>query len=89
METTTGHHFSVEKAIEMYWMLRRRGQSGLLARLSVEACYVAPTPQLRHALHTLLGKYDELPATTAPSRVRQIADAFGCNESTQKLNQQQ
>lgn len=81
METTTGNQFSVEKAIEMYWLLRRRGQSGLLARLSVEACYIAPTAQQRHALHTLLGKYDELPNNRVPNHLRHIADAAGCSES--------
>ncbi len=81
MDTTTSSSFSIEKAVEMYWSLRRHGQSGVLARLSVEARYIAPTPQQRHALRAMLGKYDELSGAAAQNPARQIADAVGCSES--------
>jgi hypothetical protein len=49
---------SVAQGLAMYWRLRSRGQSGLLARLSVEARVAELTTQERQQLHQLLCQYE-------------------------------
>jgi hypothetical protein len=50
---------SIERAIAMYWRLRQRGQTSLLARLSVEAqSFNLTTAQCRE-LHKLLCQYEK------------------------------
>jgi hypothetical protein len=54
MPTKTGSEFSVADALGLYWRLRARGQSRVLARLSVEAqCGDLPLQQRRRVSRML------------------------------------
>jgi hypothetical protein len=57
---------SVARGLAIYWRLRNRGQSGLLARLSVEARAGQLPVQERQQLHELLRQYEEAPAAQTP-----------------------
>ena len=50
--------FTVADAMNMYRRLRQRGQSSVLARLSVEGCCPDLTPEQRSRLRQLLRAYE-------------------------------
>lgn len=58
MEGRLHKSLSVAQGIAMYWRLRSRGQSGLLARLSVEARAAHLSVQERQRLHQALCQYE-------------------------------
>jgi hypothetical protein len=59
MDIQNTTQFTFTEALAMYERLRQRGQSGLLARLSVEArCGGSLTPQQRRHLREILSGYE-------------------------------
>ena len=58
MNETQKVEFSILEAVGMYQRLRQRGQSSVLARLSVEGRCRDLTPEQRYRLRQLLKAYE-------------------------------
>ncbi len=62
MRIRSNSEFTINDALEMYQRLRQRGQTSVLARLSVEAlCADLPTPE-KLRVRQILREYESRPA---------------------------